>query len=107
MSALAGKRVRLAEDAFLIALTAEEAPRALGVRMLGPAYSLAEAIALAACDGLDGGVVVASKPVRPAGCSTTGARAPAPAGARPAEPGTLPSCPTPYPAARSGTSSTG
>jgi hypothetical protein len=107
VSALAGKRVLPVEDEFRIARTAEEALRALGVRVLGPAFLRAEAIALATSDGGAGAVVVASKPVRPAGCSTSGAGAPAPAGARPAEPGTFASCPMPHPAARSGTSSTG
>ncbi len=57
MSGLAGKRILLAEDEFLIALTAEDALVALGAVVVGPAYSLAESLALAEGEALDGAVL--------------------------------------------------
>ncbi|NBB71770.1 MAG: response regulator [Alphaproteobacteria bacterium] len=57
MSGLADKRILLAEDEFLIALTAEDALVALGAVVIGPAYSLATGLTLAAAAALDGAVL--------------------------------------------------
>ncbi len=57
MSGLAGKRILLAEDEFLIALTAADALVALGAVVVGPACSLAAGLALAADEALDGAVL--------------------------------------------------
>lgn len=57
MSILAGKRILLAEDDFLIALTAEEALVAVGATVVGPAHSLAEGLALVDREPLDAAVL--------------------------------------------------
>jgi CheY-like chemotaxis protein len=57
LSPVAGKRVLLAEDEFLIALAAADALRTLGADVVGPAFSLAEAIALVEHERLDGAVL--------------------------------------------------
>jgi len=57
VSGLAGKRILLAEDEFLIALAAEDALVARGAVVVGPAYSLAESLGLAEGATLDAAVL--------------------------------------------------
>jgi CheY-like chemotaxis protein len=54
---LAGKRVLLVEDEFLIAAVAEQTLLELGAQVVGPAYRLGEALALAQAEPLDGAVL--------------------------------------------------
>ncbi|CAG1014769.1 MAG: response regulator [Rhizobiaceae bacterium] len=50
---LAGKRILVVEDEFLLALDAAATLEACGVKVVGPAYSIERALALAATEDLD------------------------------------------------------
>lgn len=53
MSAIAGKRILIVEDEFLIATTAGEMLQELGALVIGPASTVDEALALAEGEGID------------------------------------------------------
>ena len=57
MSSLAGKRILLVEDEFIIAAMAEDMLTALGATVIGPASTIAMALRLAETDGIDAAVL--------------------------------------------------
>lgn len=57
MSPIAGKRILLVEDEFLVAMMAEDMLAELGARPVGPAHRLEEGLALAREAELDGAVL--------------------------------------------------
>lgn len=57
MSALAGKKILIVEDEFLIALTAEMALSGLGATVVGPSATVAAAIAAIESQPLDAALI--------------------------------------------------
>jgi CheY-like chemotaxis protein len=57
MSALAGKRILLVEDEFIVAAMAEDMLTELGATVIGPASSIAAGLRLAAIDSIDAAVL--------------------------------------------------
>lgn len=57
MSALAGKRILLAEDEFIVALMAQDLLTELGATVVGPAATLSAALSLARTESLDAAVL--------------------------------------------------
>jgi CheY-like chemotaxis protein len=57
VSSLAGKRILLVEDEFIIAAMAEDMLTALGATVIGPANTIAMAVRLAQTDRIDAAVL--------------------------------------------------
>jgi CheY-like chemotaxis protein len=57
MSSLAGKRILLVEDEFIIAAMAEDMLTGLGATVIGPASTIATALRLAESDRIDAAVL--------------------------------------------------
>ena len=57
MSALRGKRVLLVEDEAVIAFAVEDILLDLGCQVVGPAFSLEEAIAMASAEPIDAAIL--------------------------------------------------
>ena len=57
MSALAGKRILVVEDEFIVAMMAQDLLMELGATVVGPAATLARALSLAETETLDAAVL--------------------------------------------------